>query len=367
MNNIDILGPALNLRLYESPKGFDISSLLADLGYFVREQGPEVVKQLLPQFPRELLTRLQYTPDNFSYHLIGGRLVAGEDLNNGNFIDARLRIDRNEQERGAGAFLVLEKVARILADENKFQDGEMVLWVSPKERFSRHAYMNIGTIGRDDSNRRTLSVSSYMSDFSLPELKDLIANLIGLNVPSEINPRILSGMVFRANHKDLTAACKTVFGSNRTIEGVPIEKLYGSDSEGIWRAIRQVVKDGGKKIAEVVHLAEGEVEKMQIGMAQTVFGFIESVLNAIGGERVRQNFVKEKLALIPTENFLTAFMTAAIGCIGGLMPAGFGVTTFSSVSVLGVESNRIHCPNCKKTVSCAIGEACPGCHQVRPC
>ena len=363
--NQEILGPALNLRLYESPKGFDISSLLADLGYFVREQGPEVVKQLLPQFPRELLTRLQYAPDNFFYHLIGGRLIAGEDLNNGNFIDARLRIDRNEQERGAGAFLVLEKVIGILADENKFQDGEMVLWVSPKERFSRHAYMNIGTIGRDDSNRRTLSVSSYMSDFSLPELKDLIANLIGLNVPSEINPRILSGMVFQASHKDLIAACKTVFGF-RTIEGVPIEKLYGSDSEGIWRAIRQVVKDGGKKIAEVVRLAEGEVEKMQIGMAQTVFGFIESVLELIGKEKVPR-IAKEGLELISKENFLAAFMTAAIGCIGGLMPAGFGGLILPDVPAFGLENNRVHCPNCNKIVSCAIGESCPGCRQIRPC
>ena len=141
---------------------------------------------------------------------------------------------------------------------------------------------------------------------------------------------------------------------------------YFKLNKGILR-FSQVLKEGfdPKHLRGLVK--KGEVEKMQIGMAQTVFGFIESVLNAIGGERVRQNFVKEKLALIPTENFLAAFMTAAIGCIGGLMPAGFGVTTFSSVSVLGVESNRIHCPNCKKTVSCAIGEACPGCHQVRPC
>ena len=363
----EILGPALNLRLYESPKGFDINGLITDLGFFIREQGPEVIKQLLPQFPRELLTRLQYAPDHFSYHLIGGQLVASEDLNNGNFIDARSRIDKNEPERGAGAFLVLKKVARILADEENNPDGKMVLWASPKEGFSRHAYFNLGTIGRDTENNRRLSVSSYMSDFSIVEIKRLISHFSGLEVTTEINPRILSRMVFPAKHKDLIGACHEVLGANRKIEGVPIEKLYGSDSEGIWRAIRQVVKDGGKKIAEVVHLAEGEVEQMQIGMAQTVFGFIESVLNAIGGERVRQNFVKEKLALIPTENFLAAFMTAAIGCIGGLMPAGFGVTTFSSVSVLGVESNRIHCPNCKKTVSCAIGEACPGCHQVRPC
>ena len=34
---------------------------------------------------------------------------------------------------------------------------------------------------------------------------------------------------------------------------------------------------------------------------------------------------------------------------------------------LEAESHRVHCPNCKKTVSCAIGESCPGCHQIRPC
>ena len=33
----------------------------------------------------------------------------------------------------------------------------------------------------------------------------------------------------------------------------------------------------------------------------------------------------------------------------------------------GAESHRVHCPNCNKIVSCAIGESCPGCRQVRPC
>ncbi|MBI2310145.1 hypothetical protein HYU89_04595 [Candidatus Collierbacteria bacterium] len=364
----EILGPALNLRFYESPKGFDIKSLAADLRYFIREQGPEVVKQLLPQFPRELLTRLQYAPDHFSYHLTGGKLVASEDLHNRNFTDARSRVDKNEPERGAGAFLVLEKVAGILADENKSkEDGENILWASPKEGFSsRHAYINIGTIGRDNSGSRKLSVSSYMSDFSLPELRSLIANLTGLNVPPEISPRILSGMVFQADHKDLIAACNTVFGPGRTIEGVSIGKLYGAGSGEIWQAIRQVVKDGGKKIAEVVNSAEGEIEKMQIGMAQTVFGFIESVLELIGKEKIPE-IAREKLSRIPTENFLAAFMTAAAGCIGSLMPSRFGGATFSAVPVLGIENNRVHCPNCKKTVSCAIGETCPGCRQIRPC
>lgn len=32
-----------------------------------------------------------------------------------------------------------------------------------------------------------------------------------------------------------------------------------------------------------------------------------------------------------------------------------------------LESHRVHCPNCNKTVSCAVGESCPGCHQIRPC
>ena len=174
-------------------------------------------------------------------------------------------------------------------------------------------------------------------------------------------------MVFPAKHKDLIGACHEVLGANRKIEGVPIEKLYGSDSEGIWRAIRQVVKDGGKKIAEVVRQAEGEVEKMQIGMAQTVFGFIESVLELIGKEKVPR-IDKEWPELISRENFLAAFMTAAVGCIGGLLsPAGSGGAFFSAVSALGIESNRVHCPNCNKIVSCAIGESCPGCRQIRPC
>lgn len=363
-----ILGEALDLRRYQSlERKFDVGGLMADLGYFIREQGPEVVKQLLPQFPREFLTRLQYAPDHFSYHLTGGQLVASEDLNTGNLIDARSRVDKNEPERGAGAFLVLEKVAVILADEENHPDGEMVLWASPKEGFSRHAYLNLGTIGRDKDKNRKLSVSSYMSDFSLPELRSLIANLTGLNIPPEISPRVLSGMVFQANHKDLVAACKTVFGFSRTIEGVAVEKLYGTDSEGIWRVIRQVVKDGGGKIAEVVSLARGEVEKMQTGMAQTVFGLIESVLDLIG-EGEPRNFARERSKNVTPENLLAAFMTAAVGCIGGLMsPAGFGGATFATAPVLGVENNRVHCPNCKKTVSCAIGEACPGCNQVRPC
>jgi len=363
-----ILGEALDLRRYQFPENeFDVKGLMADLGYFIREQGPEVVRRLLPQFPGELLTRLQYAPDHFSYHLTGGQLVASEDLNAGNLIDARSRVDKQEQERGAGAFLVLEKVAGILADEENNPDGKMVLWVSPKEGFSHHSYLNIGTIGPDKDKNRKLSVSSYMSDFSLPELRSLVANLTGLNIPPEISPRVLSRMVFQANHKDLVAACKTVFGFSRTIEGVAVEKLYGSDSEGIWRAIRRVVKDGGGKIAEIVSLAQGKAEKMQIGMAQTVFGFIESVLDLIG-EGEPRNFVREKPKNVSPENLLAAFMTAAVGCIGGLLsPAGFGGAALSAVPVLGIESNRVHCPNCKKTVSCAIGETCPGCRQVRPC
>ena len=33
----------------------------------------------------------------------------------------------------------------------------------------------------------------------------------------------------------------------------------------------------------------------------------------------------------------------------------------------GAESHRVHCPNCNKIVSCAIGDPCPGCRQIRPC
>lgn len=363
-----ILGEALDLRRYQLPEsGFDVPTLIADLGYFIREQGSEVVKQLLPQFSRELLTRLQYAPDHFSYHLTGGQLVASEDLNIGNFIDARSRIDRNEPERGFGAFLVLDKLVAILADEENNPDGKMVLWASPKEDFSRHAYLNLGTIGRDKDNNRRLSVSSYMSDFSIVEVKRLIEYLTELRVPGEINPRFLSGMMFSAKHNDLIAACKEVLGPTRKIEGVSIGKLYGAGSTEIWQAIRQVVKGGGNKIAEVVNLAKGEIEKMQIGMAQTVFGFIESVLDLIGKES-KLSFAVEKFRQIPAESFLAAFMTTAVGCIGGLLsPAGFGGETFSAVPILGVESHRVHCPNCNITVSCAIGEPCPGCRQIRPC
>jgi len=363
-----ILGEALDLRRYQSLESeFDVRSLMADLGYFIREQGPEVVKQLLPKFPRELLTRLQYAPDHFFYHLTGGRLIASEDLNTGNLIDARFRVDRNEPERGAGAFLVLEKVAAVLADEENNPDGKMVLWASPKEGFSRHAYLNIGIIGCDKDNNRKLSVSSYMSDFSITEIKGLISHLTGLRVPAEINPRFLSGMVFPAKHNVLITACKETLGPNRKIEGVPIEKLYGTGSAEIWQAIRQVIKDGSGKIVEVISLARGEVEKMQIGMAQTVFGFIESVLDSIGKGEPR-NFVRESPKKVSPENLLAAFMTAAVGCIGGLLsPAGFGGVALSTVPILGVENNRVHCPNCNKIVSCAIGESCPGCHQVRPC
>ena len=364
---VKILGEALDLRRYQfSESEFGVRSLMADLGYFVREQGPEVIKQLLPQFPRELLTRLQYAPDHFSYHLTGGQLVASEDLNNGNFIDARSRIDKSEPERGSGAYLVLNKLAAVLADEKNNPDGKFVLWVSPKEDFSRHAYLNLGTIGRDTENNRRLSVSSYMNDFSIAEIKNLIDHLTGLRVPAELKPRSLSGMVFSAKHNDLITACKETLGPNRNIEGVPIGKLYGTGSVEIWQAIRQVVKEGGEKVVGIVRRAEGEVEKMQIGMAQTVFGFIESVLDLIGKES-KLNFAVEKFRQIPAENFLAAFMTAAAGCIGGLMPAGFGGETFSAVPVLGIESHRVHCPNCNKIVSCAVGEPCPGCRQVRPC
>lgn len=362
-----ILGEALDLRRYQFQRNeFDVKGLMADLGYFIREQGREVVRNLLPQIPSEILTRLQYAPDHFSYHLIGGRLIASEDLDNKKFVDARSRVDKNEPERGFGAFLVLDKLASVLADEENNPDGKMVLWASPKEGFSRHAYLNIGTIGRGGENNRRLSVSSYMSDFSFAEIKSLISNLSGREIPAEINPRLLSGMIFPARHKDLIEACRTVLRTGRTIEGVPIEKLYGGGSAEIWQVIRRVVKDGGKKVAEVVRSAQGEVEKMQTGMAQTVFGFIESVLDSIGKER-GVGFAKERSKFIQADNLLAAFMTAAVGCIGGLMsPAEFGGGSLATVPILGAESHRVHCPNCNRTVSCAIGEPCPGCRQIRP-
>lgn len=363
-----ILGEALDLRRYQSLENkFDIESLMSDLGFFIREQGPEVIRNLLPQIPAEILTRLQYAPDHFSYHLIGGRLIASEDLKNKKFVDARSRVDKTEPERGLGAFLVLEKLAEILADEENNPDGEMVLWASPKEGFSRHAYLNIGTIGRDEGHDRRLSVSSYMSDFSFTEIKNLISHLTGLEIPAGINPRLLSRMVFLARHKDLIGACHAVLNSGRTIEGVAVEKLYGAGSAEIWKAIRSVVRDGEKKVAEVVRLAQGEVEKMQTGMAQTVFGFIESVLDSIGKER-GVGFVKERSKFIQADNLLAAFMNVAVGCIGGLMsPAGFGGVALAPVPVLGMESNRVHCPNCNRTVSCPIGQRCPGCDKIRPC
>lgn len=363
-----ILGEALDLRRYQFQRNeFDVKDLMADLGFFIREQGPEVMRKLLSQVPVEILTRLQYAPDNFSYHLLSGRLIASEDLKNKKFVDARFRVDKTESERGLGAFMVLEKLAEILADEENNPDERMVLWASPKEGFSRHAYLNIGTIGRDEEYHRRLSVSSYMSDFSFTEIKNLISHLTGSEVPAEISPRRMSGMIFPARHKDLIKACRAALNSSRTIEGVAVEKLYGAGSVEIWKAIRSVVRDGEKKVAEVVRLAQGEVEKMQTGMAQTVFGFIESVLDSIREESPR-NFAGERIRQIPPDNLLAAFMTAAVGCIGGLMsPAGFGAAALVPVPVLGMESNRVHCPNCNRTVSCPIGQRCPGCDKIRPC
>lgn len=364
--NQEILGPGLNLCLYESPAGFNIPSLIADLGYFIREQGAEVIKQLLPQFPRELLTRLQYAPDNFSYHLIYGQLIASEDIKNRNFVDARSRVDLNEPERGFGAFRVLEKITDFLTDEKNCPDEKMVVWASPREGFSRHAYLNIGTIGRDDKNCRMLSVTSHMSDFSLGEIKRIIGHLTGLKLPETVNPRMLSGMLFPADTNDLIAACRAVLGRDRTIEGVPIEILYGSESKDIWRTITLVVGEGKEKIVEIVHAARGEVEKMQAGMAQTVFGFIESVLESIDVES-KIGFVREKVKKITERDFMAAFMTAAVGCMGGLISIGSGGVVSSVGPVFGAESHRVHCPNCNKIVSCAVGESCPGCHQIRPC
>ena len=137
-----------------------------------------------------------------------------------------------------------------------------------------------------------------MSDFSFSEIKGLISNLSGRKISTGVSSRLLSGMVFPAGHRDLVKACYAVLGTGRTIEGVPIEKLYGAGSVEIWQAIRRVVKDGGKKVAEVVRLAQGELEKMQTGMAQTVFGFIESVLDTIGKGRGVE-FVKERSKHIP--------------------------------------------------------------------
>ena len=46
----EILGP-LDLRRYKSfEDGFDVASLVADLGYFIRSK-VQVVRSLLPQIP----------------------------------------------------------------------------------------------------------------------------------------------------------------------------------------------------------------------------------------------------------------------------------------------------------------------------
>lgn len=366
----EILGPAFNLRLYETSTGFDESGLMADLGYFVREHGPDLARQLLPGIPRELLTCLQYAPDEFSYRLVGDRLVAAEDMKQGRLVDIRSRINRQEPERGAGVHNVMSRIAAALADEKTVADGQMLAWLSPKEGFSQHAYLNVAAVTRDDLGRRTLIGRHYMSDFTQADLLQIVANLGGEKIPPNTSPRLVSRMLFSILSQDVIDTCEQIPAASG-IGGMPIRRLWGKDSKSIWQIIRQVVAGSERQIARVIHQAQERVDRMKDTMAAAALGLIVNVLQLMdyrdqteaargGAEWVRQGLGVDKPAL------MAAFATAVAGCVGF---GGVASTeqVISPVRPLGQESDMVHCPNCNQKVHCAIGERCPGCRQVRPC
>lgn len=356
----EILGPALNLRFYETTRGFDVPGLLVDLKYFIREHGSSVVKAVLPSFPHEALTRLQYAPDSFSYHLVDGKLVAGEDLKNNHLVDAQTRVDNNEPRRGTAAYHILGRLRSALEDEN-VKEGHTVGWLSPKEGFGPHAYLNVGVVDKDDIGRRCLRVSGYMSDFSQSELLRIVQDLSGVAIPFSTDPKLVARILFSCNSADVPASCLKTLGDNCSIEGIPISRLWEEESTHVWSAIRRVVKGGERKILDVIASAEEKIARMQTGLAHIVFGFIGTVLGEIDGRQLI-DFHRP----INERSLMAAFATAIAGCIGfGLMD--FPGQLVSAQAAFGGESNRVHCPNCNKTVSCAVGEPCPGCRQVRPC
>lgn len=357
----EILGPALNLHFYEKGGSFDTRSLLADLTYFVREHGPSLAARLLPDVPRELLVRLQYAPDHFSYHLVDGKLVAGEDLKNDNLFDAQSRINPNERLRGAGAHHVLGKLRSWLSDEPGHPDGQAVCWMSPKEGFSEHAYLTVGTIGRDEEDRRTCRVTAYMSDFSQRELLSVVCDLTGVSIPPSTDPKLVSRMLLAASSANVIHAIHRVLGPDASIEGVPIKRLYGDESHVVWEKIREVVGNSQERITAIIRDAKERVDAMAGTMAQAVFGLIEETIEKLGGgiNRIR------KAGGVETRRLIDAFAMAVAGCVGIGSVGGVGLP-ISPVRI-GQESDYVHCPNCNREVHCPIGERCPGCRQVRPC
>lgn len=357
----EILGPALNLHLYEKRGSFDIGSLVADLGYFVREHGPTLAAHLLPDIPRHLLVQLRYTPDHFSYHLVTGKIVASEDMKNGNLVDAQERIDPSEPLRGAGAHHVLGRLRSFLADDVNHPDGEMVCWMSPKEGFSEHAYLTVGTIDHDEEGRRTCHVTAYMSDFSQRELLGIAQELTGVSIFPSTDPKLISRMILSARSPDVVQAIYRVLGPDASIEGVPIARLYGEESRIVWEKIREVVGNGQERITTIIRDAKERVDAMAGTMAQAVFGLIEETIEKLGGQINRMRNV----TAIETRRLLDAFALAVAGCVGvGFV--GNGGLPISPVRI-GKESDYVHCPNCDRKVYCPIGERCSGCRQVRPC
>lgn len=357
----EILGPALNLHFYEKDGSFDTQSLFADLAYFVREHGPSLAARLLPDVPRELLVRLQYAPDHFSYHLVDGRLVASEDLKNKNFVDAQSRIDPSEPLRGAGAHQVLGRLRGWLSDEDAHPDGEIVCWMSPKEGFGEHVYLTVGTIGKDEEGQRACHVTAYMSDFSQSELLSVVRELTSVSVPSVTDPRLVSRMLLTASSTDVIHAVHRALGPDVSIEGVPIARLYGEESRVVWEKIHEVVGNGQERITEIIRDAKERVDAMAGTMAQAVFGLIEETIEKLGGRigRIKQSVEVE------TRKLLDAFALAVAGCVGIGFAGGVGLP-IPPVRI-GQESDYVHCPNCNREVHCPIGERCPGCRQVRPC
>lgn len=352
----EILGPALNLQLYERDGSFDDRSLLADLGYFVREHGPSLAARFLPDIPRELLGRLQYAPDHYSYHLVDGKLVAGEDLKSNNPVDAQSRINPSEPLRGAGAHHVLGRLRSLLTDEITHPNGEMVLWMSPKEGFSKHAYLTVGTIGRDEEGRRACHVTAYMSDFSKEQIFGVIGELTGSSIPDSTDPKLASRMLLTAASSDVISAIHRSLGPDAAIEGIPVSRLYGPDSHEVWQNIRLVIGNAKERITTIIKDAKERVDVMAGTMAQAVFGLIEETVSRLSGgaENIQASVGVE------TRRLLDAFALAVAGCVG----VGFaGITPLHT----GSESDYVHCPNCNRKVHCPIGERCPGCQQVRPC
>lgn len=352
-----ILGPALDLHLYEKRGSFDTKTLFADLTYFIREHGPTLAAQFLPDIPRGLLVQLRYAPDHFSYHLVDGRLVASEDLKNNNLVDAQSRIDPSEPLRGAGAHHVLGRLRDWLSDEEFHPDGEMVLWMSPKEGFSEHAYLTVGALERDEEGRRACHVTAYMNDFSQRELLLIVCDLAGISIPLITDPKLVSRMLLTVSSTDVIHAVHRALGPDVSIEGVPIARLYGEESRAVWEKIQDVVGNGHERITAIIRDAKEQVDAMAETMAQAVFGLIEETIEKLGGRigRIKQSVEVE------TRKLLDTFAMAVAGCVG----VGF-LGPISPVRI-GQESDYVHCPNCNREVRCPIGEQCPGCRQVRPC